>query len=381
MRIKERTIRLLALAYLFLPTAVFLVGMAKPSFALPCLLGAAAAFHFTQASWRNDERVLDVPWRVLAFSALVLLVWCVFGGQGGLVSQTKDWNYRNAVFHDLLDYPWPVRYVNLDAALCYYFGHWLVPAGIAKGLACLGCSASALWRIGNVLLAIWTFIGVMLTALLLSTCVRRCRLSLLCAVGLLVFFGGMDCVGCLVRSPAWETVGNFLRLHRMDTWAAPEFEFSCPTTLLFWAFNQAVPAWVATLLLYQEESEENYGSILAPLVIAGPFPFVGLGCLAGFASVARLISKAREHRMMSFWKHVFSVQNVLSGLFVLSLPLLFLMTNSRSESAVFCQMWDQYIQYQRTNKNYRHFRRIAISACFCIIPSASYGCLHSLFGI
>ncbi|MDE5842364.1 MAG: hypothetical protein K2H35_01345, partial [Muribaculaceae bacterium] len=142
---------LLALYYLYLPLAIFLFGWVRPEFAIPlailsgllpiriCRKLKSAEFHFQR--------------RKLLIAAGIILLWVILSGIGGYVWQNRwDHFFRNAVFNDLIQRPWPVADGN--DILCYYLGYWLPPALLAK---ITGSSA-----IGNFAQLIYGFFGVLL---------------------------------------------------------------------------------------------------------------------------------------------------------------------------------------------------------------------------
>ena len=75
----------------------------------------------------------------------LLFIWLLFSGIGSLSYQNTDYEVRNAVLHDLIDYKWPVTYdfTNLSsnyqnvlnassAKFVYYFTYWLPASIIGK---------------------------------------------------------------------------------------------------------------------------------------------------------------------------------------------------------------------------------------------------------
>ncbi len=145
MTIARNRLHAAALTYLAMPTMIFFFGMVRASVAIPCALavmvcvGLACRRHDSSLHKEENHDIKISLWGLFAAVAIIV-TWCLFGGQGGfdVICQTGDWKYRNAVFRDLLTSPWPVVYQNLDGALCYYVGHWLVPALPAKLVLALG---------------------------------------------------------------------------------------------------------------------------------------------------------------------------------------------------------------------------------------------------
>ena len=51
---------------------------------------------------QNTEESLTISWRLLVVLFLIALLWAAFGGQGNHYYQSHDWNWRNAIFRDLI---------------------------------------------------------------------------------------------------------------------------------------------------------------------------------------------------------------------------------------------------------------------------------------
>ena len=63
-------------------------------------------------------------------------------------------------------------------------------------------------------------------------------------IGIMIFFSGLDIIGCFIQEWNFQSFASILHLE----WWLEGFQFSSNTTCLFWVYNQAVPAWIATLL-------------------------------------------------------------------------------------------------------------------------------------
>jgi hypothetical protein len=79
------------------------------------------------------------------FNCLPSFLWVALSGIGGFGLQNWDFNFRNAVLHDLVDYSWPVVYPQ-GRILLYYFTYWL-PAALAGKI--FG------WFGANIFLFVW----------------------------------------------------------------------------------------------------------------------------------------------------------------------------------------------------------------------------------
>ena len=79
---------------------------------------------------QNETFMLPLKTILLVFA--FSLLWTYLGGMNGYYYQSTDWDCRNAIYFDLIQYKWPVTYDQNGAALVYYIGHWLPPAALAK---------------------------------------------------------------------------------------------------------------------------------------------------------------------------------------------------------------------------------------------------------
>lgn len=146
-----------AVAYMALPTILFLLGWVRPLFSVPAAAAVAAAavllgatipaptLHFTR-------RQMAIYLCVLALS----LLWLLAGGMTGITSQHADFVVRNPIYETLIRCDWPL----VDAGgrpFIYYLAFWLPPA-----LACKCFSCSDIFIINYVLTA-WTGLGLFLS--------------------------------------------------------------------------------------------------------------------------------------------------------------------------------------------------------------------------
>jgi hypothetical protein len=254
-----------------LPVAVFLFGWCRWWVAA---LGALAL----AVAWRcMVEAAPEVDWAGLvrenrakfACAALLLLAWTFLSGIGGYAFQTFDHLSRNGSLVLLVDSPWPV--VDYSQAsfpypvgFVYYFFIWLIPA-LAGKLFGLAAAKFALF--------VWAYLGVLLFYLLVTRLATG-KVSLFPAFAV-VFFSGLDVLGALATG----------RLEYLVPWSIMEYwnewqQISSNTTSLFWVYNQALAAWLATALVLSQENNRAVGMVLALAFPQAPFPALGLAPIA-----------------------------------------------------------------------------------------------------
>ncbi len=283
---------------------------------------------------RQSVEELRVPTVVMIAVMVLAGVWVWWSGIGGGFYQSGDFPYRNAVFHDLIDYKWPVIYSGKKGMLAYYIGFWLPAAVVAKAAGGIIHNDATVWQIGNTALYIWTLLGVLLVLLMLFFNVKATGgKKVLAATLIFLFFSGMDSVGWL----AGGINGMFDRLVEENIhieWWAKKISFpsghllqySSFTTQLFWVFNQAVMTWLCTLTLFREQTPENFVFIGMMSLFCGPIPFYGFLVLALTLGALFLWRSRRHPKYMAF--SFFSLSNVLAVLGVFPVCFAYFTGNS-----------------------------------------------------
>lgn len=323
MTISYLKLKKLAFFCLALPSVIFVLGFLKWYIGIPVAVALALAFVFAVRDARKEEDRsihLSIPSFLLLFG--VVTAWCFFAGLGNLWAQSDDWSARNAIFRDLIRFEWPVVYESKDAALVYYIGYWLPAALFGKGTFALTGNLSVAFTVGNMALWLWSVICVVLVVLLVLVHLKTASKKKLWLVVLIfVFFSGIDILGTAYNS----IVRGWHFPTHLEWWT--DYQFSSMTTALNWVFNQAVFAWMATILFLSEKKVRNYAFIIVCLLSSSPLPAVGLGLyMVGYALY--LLWKAiRGKCAVAFWRDVFSVQNILPVLTLLPVYFLYYMTN------------------------------------------------------
>lgn len=330
--ISRRFLRGAALATLLLPSIVFLLTWVRPVFALPAAAALLAALLLSlrrrdaeQANLfgdKSDSFSLSC-WALLAVVACAL-VWTFFSGIGGMFYQNEDHYGRNAILHDLLEHPWPVRFEGTSYALTYYIAYWLIPSLVGKAaFALLG--EGACWTAANAALFLQTVWFLVLIFLLLLWLVRAQTLLPAC-LSLLIFvmFSGMDAL----------MAGFINDWNNQIEWWAGTYQFSSNTTCLFWVYNQAVPAWLAALMLFSTPADLGIFALvgLASFPFA-PFPFIGLFLLMMAQAAHEFRLEMRAKGAPAFLRRCLTVPNLLSCAALLPIFAAYFLSNQASSEA------------------------------------------------
>ncbi len=268
----------LSYLYLALPVFIFLFGWLRWYWGIPCGLLAVGAFvGCIRESLRVQELGFSAPPApagtisgasrrplVLLSALLLIILWVYLSGIGGYCYQNSDHAARNTIFRALVERDWPVLSQDGERGLVYYIGFWLPAAcvGRAFGLEA-GFAAQFAWAV----------LGVCLVYGLI--CLYRGKVDLL-PILFLFFFSGLDYAGTWLLDRGKTDLSLAYHLE----WWAKDFQFSSATTQIFWVFNQAIPAWVATMLLLLQKGSRNVLFLLSLVMLSSTFPFVGLLPLA-----------------------------------------------------------------------------------------------------
>jgi hypothetical protein len=316
---KKDLLPFLIYLYLFLPFALFLIGWTKPIVSIPVLIVLTVCFYRMVMSFPelwlpkiSRENILNI-----GLILFVIFVWVYFSGIGGFAAQNSDHSARNGIFETLVTEKWPV--VNFSSerfgqpvALVYYFGFWLPAAIIGK---LFGLKA------GYIVQIIWASTGIFFFYyLIIAKYIKKIVFWPLLVV---IFFSGLDILGIYLLRHRISDVP--ITAHK--EWWAVLFQFSSMTTQLFWVFNQAIPAWFATLILLVQKNNRYIAVIIALTMITSTLPFVGLVVLAICVIVKNFISKDIDGQVRFPVRDIFTFENIFGVGVIGIISFLFLKAN------------------------------------------------------
>jgi hypothetical protein len=295
------------LLYLTLPGLIFLPAWLLPWVAAP---GAAAGIAALVLA-RGWHGAWPLTTRASLLCLLGGLAWAALSGAPHFVYSTVDWQIRDAVLSDLAQGAWPVGYHIarqewlLRAPLGYY-----MPASLLGQVAGFGAAQLALWA--------WTGIGLGLVLALL-TCLARAGApgagwrAVAAMVALFLVFGGLD-----LLPNAWldwsAGVGALASWGRGGEWWDRLFQYSGHVTLLLWAPNHALPAWLPLLLLLRHARSPDWMRSSAALLLAGAAFW---SPLSAFGAAALMAVAALRFGLRPALRLALSPANLLAVAFLL----------------------------------------------------------------
>lgn len=299
----------ISLIFIIVPIIIFLFGFLKIYWAILFSIIILLCYY---KIW-NNEKIIDNNIKFtkieLIVSVIIILIWLFFSGIGNFSYQNTDWDVRNAVFRDLIEYEWPVIFstgkiehatedvLHTDKiGFVYYFTYWLPAALIGKvfGLT-----------IANIFLYIWTFVIIMLILYLLKVYLKKNTYLILY---FLIFFSGMDILAIINKS-------DIFGIEHLEWWSII-IQYSSNTTLLYWVFNQSIISWLITILILIVKKESSI-LFIAPLLFAySPFATIGIIPIVGYLIIKKIfMEKDKKNKII---KLIFSTEmlNILLILLV-----------------------------------------------------------------
>ena len=327
--ISNKHLRKTAILYMALPLFVFYCGFLRWYYSLLCCTALLYVVWHAVSKQSEDAafgRESIIGGKTVCVVFLFTLLWSYLGGMNGYYYQSSDWNCRNAVYFDLIQFDWPVIYTESGGALVYYIGHWLPPALLAK--AVLWITGSMRWArfMGRLFLWGWSSLGLTIIILLLFCALHaekgRQRIAVVC---LFVFFSGLDLLGAISNGRiGYVTRADILHLE----WWCSGYQFTSVTACLFWVFNQAIIPWMITLCFLQEGDPRNYIFYCVACLLCGPLPCVGLVILMLVKAGMFLARSWREGELRQALKKTFSPANMAALLFLFPVTAAYILANN-----------------------------------------------------
>lgn len=297
----KRSLFLISTYYLLLPLCIFLCAWVNFWIGIP--LAAILALTPVLVARGMEGKTVFGNRKMEAVILIVLFLWVFCSGIGGYVWQNRwDHLFRNAVFTDLVERPWPVQ--NGSSIMTYYFGFWLFPALCGKITGNI--------EVGWFMQLVYAFIGILLAFRLTVEKIGNVKLRYLLPF---ILFSGVDIAYYLIFGLDISNRGDY----HIELWNDISF-YESNTTLINWVYNQAIPSWVATMIIINFGRRPGVAPLtLCFLIISAPFSVVGLFPLAlYYVGVQALNPKT----LSGAFKVIFSPYNIIAVMGVIPLYIL-----------------------------------------------------------
>lgn len=316
---------------LIIPLILFVTFWFKWYISFICLIIICYLFYrvFSNLKYKTYEEYLNIfNFKKLILMILFLICLNVLSGSGGFMYQNWDYNARNAVLHDLIDYDWPVKYVyeksdliyNIigeNGRLSYYFAYWLPSALVGKIFD---------FSMANLFLFFYQTLLLIAAFYLIS---RLFGKSTNWYIFLFILFSGIDIIGVYILNPTYE----FQLGTHIDIWGAP-YAYSSFITQLFWVFNQSIPVWIVVLLFLNNRNFKNLGILLVLSLTFSPFPTVGFILLILYMILIGL----SENKLIERVREAFTFDNLIAIVPFLMIALFYLNnTTSQAKGLTYLQ--------------------------------------------
>ena len=286
----------LAILYLILPVAVWLVGwfewwIGVPAAVLLALgLWRALAPSRVSLNWQAFFSVLRLALRPTTVALLLIsFAWVMTTAAGGVFDvNNTDWPFHRSIFLDLSDGDWPsevlpdaITYLGVPSLLRHYLGYYMVPGLLGNWFG----QAALNWAV-----PLWTWSGVALILLMFNR--GRSGWKAVVAALILIFFSGMD----VLRIALVEGWGIFEFRLILEGWPRIEvgrdhleweglrsirIQFSSHMVGLMFVPKHFIAAALYTLLLLQLRRHMPFIAVSGVVLTAALFwsPFVAVGLL------------------------------------------------------------------------------------------------------
>lgn len=296
--------------YLALPFFLFVVGYFKVALAIPCFAVLCISMWF---AWKQSpfNLKMEINHQTIILGAAIIaivFVWVYFSGIGGFTYQNADHSVRNEILELMVERNWPVSLEDGGGyfekpVLVYYFAFWFPAALFGK---CFGLMA------GHFFLYFWTVLGLLLVFRHIMEYTKQFKLW---PIIIFIFFSGLDLLGKFIVS---DTSGFLWIDDSHSEFWVQNMQFSSNTTQLFWVFNQAVPAWLITMLLLNSKDNRSIVFIYSFGILACPMPAIGMIPIIFYFVIQRYRklcqkSEAFKDSIIVWAKEHFTFQNFFGG--------------------------------------------------------------------
>lgn len=330
--------------YLYIPVIIFLLFWIRLRFALPTLILLGVMFFGIIKNKKNNVNRINLNiWLLIStfIIFILLLIWCIYSGQGGFNPQYYDWQKHNVILNDLVNNKWPVRYEmdGRQGVLSYYIGFYLVPALIGKVTN---------FDVAQDAIIFWTALGLLLLILNIYQLYGNNHVKNLYLILFgLILFGTFIYIFSVIYHNWNPTDYQAIGVGACGDWFSHNLKIQYTTniTQLCYVFPQMIPAAIATVLFMKNiDNISVWGIICASLVLYSTFTFVGLIFLMILVLIYKLI--VQRNVIKQNLKQLVSFGNICSIL-VIGVLALYILCNIMQPKPESAGMEFKLIEYQK----------------------------------
>ena len=319
----NNTLEKISLFYIFVHSALFVLGWTRLYIAIPALVLMVIGVCFSLKPEKTVEGIkteLSFPPSVLISVFLLVVVIVFLSGIGGYVYQHGDYGKHDAFLLKLIESDWPVGVSNLGPenktyALAMYVGYYLPAAIVGKVLG---------WSLAYHFTFLWAVLGVFLAILWFLKLVGKA--SFWFAL-LFLFFGGLDIIGHTLLYGWPQNAVDFPGGHILDVWLIfsskiQGFRWIFPSHMaqLYLGPHHILPNWVAFLMVlhrvFYKRSSRDILFLWAAIPAGSAFFFLGM---TPYILLSMWMTKCRK---------LFSFQNMVAAPMLLLIVGLFIISNN-----------------------------------------------------
>lgn len=307
-----------AYVLLLLPLLIFFCGWLRLYIGIPASLLLIAGFVWVlKKDYRGKHESIRLPLFHLILIVAVFGLMVALSGIAGVGVSGYDAPWRNAIFHDLISFNWPVTYDNGNA-LVYYCVFWLPAAVVGKLFGWAG-GCFALW------LYVTAIITVSYLLIMLYLKVETPgKMWLGCAF--ITLWSGMMFLGAALLTMMGRSYQSFAILTDGDGYLdlffngeSFNFYYRSNAIAIRMIFNQ-LPYWLIVPLMLHNRTARSYLFLGLLLLPYSPWAFIGIIPIMIVLAVSSLKEAAKDEGFKGVLKSIFSPANVIA--LVVVLPVL-----------------------------------------------------------
>ena len=330
MNISTNLLNRISFIYLSISLVIFIAGWYNPIFATISLL---ALFFILKNifSDKTDDKIIISKDHLIIIS-IISITWVILSGIGGFFWQEyNDWQVRNAIMHDLINFSYPVMYAN-NTSFVYYFGFILPPALIGKLALFLHCNAYLAFNISNIFSIFYYSFGIFLISLYFIKNTNAEGQKTIAAIAVLILFAGLN-------------IFLFKRPYNFDIdydWHPP-YMWICGMRSMMNVPHVAVPIWLVAMLFWHNKQDITYYGIYILFIL---FFCPQILLLFGLYFIPCTIHEVIENRsnIKMLFRKIFDIKNLLSFLVLIPPIVLFYKSNYISNS--------DFLFFNQINENF-----------------------------